>query len=158
VDPALVNIALALGLLLVAYFSGSWIERRHYRSIRRREVRWSRLPAITFARIPADWEVLDGGLVAGNVVVSVDHFKRFLAGLRGLVGGRIKSYESLLDRSRREAILRLKKDAMDRGFHAVVNVRVETSRMANSRRNGEGTAGVEVLAFGTGLKLKQRPV
>jgi len=94
--------------------------------------------------------------VAGNVVISVDYFKRFLAGLRGLVGGRIKSYESLLDRARREAILRLKKDAMDHGYHAVVNVRLETSRMANARGK-EGTAGLEILAFGTGLKLRQPP-
>jgi hypothetical protein len=38
----------------------------------------------------------------------------------------------------------------------VVNVRLETSRMANARGK-EGTAGLEILAFGTGLKLRQRP-
>ena len=37
------------------------------------------------------------GLVSGNVVVSVDHFKRFLAGLRNIVGGRLKAYETILD-------------------------------------------------------------
>jgi uncharacterized protein YbjQ (UPF0145 family) len=46
--------------------------------------------------------------VSGSVVVSVDYFKRFLAGLRTLVGGRVTSYETLLDRARREAILRCK--------------------------------------------------
>jgi uncharacterized protein YbjQ (UPF0145 family) len=136
VDPALINIATVLGLLVLTYFTGTW--------------------AVTFRRVPSSWEVLDSGLVAGNVVISVDYFKRFLAGLRGLVGGRIKSYESLLDRARREAILRLKKDAMDHGYHAVVNVRLETSRMANARGK-EGTAGLEILAFGTGLKLRQPP-
>jgi len=30
--------------------------------------------------------------------------------------------------------------------------------MANARRNGEGTAGLEVLAYGTGLKLRNKPV
>jgi hypothetical protein len=34
-----------------------------------------------------------------------------------------------------------------------VNVRLETSRLASARGNGEGTAGVEMLAFGTALKL-----
>jgi len=156
VDPALINIATVLGLLVLTYFTGTWVEKKHYKRIRSREARWKRLPAITFRQIPPSWEVLDSGLVAGNVVISVDYFKRFLAGLRGLVGGRIKSYESLLDRARREAILRLKKDAMDRGYHAVVNVRLETSRMANARGK-EGIAGLEILAFGTGLKLRQRP-
>jgi uncharacterized protein YbjQ (UPF0145 family) len=155
-DPALVNIAAALALLVFAYLVGGWIERRHYKEIQRREARWQRLPAITFRRVPPSWEVMDSGLVMGSVVVSVDHFKRFLAGLRALVGGRVKSYESLLDRARREAILRLKKEAMDHGYHAVVNVRLQTSRMANSR-GGDGIAGLEVLAWGTGLKLHQRP-
>jgi uncharacterized protein YbjQ (UPF0145 family) len=70
-----------------------------------------------------------------------------------LVGGRVASYESLLDRGRREAILRMKEEAFERGYNAVINVRIETSRLASSSRNGEGTAGVEVLAFGTALKL-----
>ena len=155
-DPALINIATVLGLLVLTYFSGTWIERKHYQTIRRREERWRGVPAVTFRRVPASWEVQDSGLVAGNVVISVDYFKRFLAGLRGLVGGRIKSYESLLDRARREAILRLKQDAMERGYHAVVNLRLETSRMANARGK-QGTAGLEILAFGTGLKLRQPP-
>ena len=152
----LIQLALALVLLVFAYFTGTWLERRHYRSIRRREVRWSRVPATTFRTPPKSWEIQDSGLVLGNVVVSVDHFKRFLSSLRAIVGGRVKSYESLLDRARREALLRLKKQAIDRGFHAIINVRLETARLAAGKQ-GKGTAGVEVLAFGTGLKLRERP-
>ena len=63
------------------------------------------------------------------------------------------SYESLLDRGRREAILRLKEAAFERGYNAVINVRLETSRLASSNRKGEGTAGVEILAFGTAVKF-----
>lgn len=154
--PALLNIGAVLVLLLATYFVGGWIERRHYRTIRRREIRWRRLPAVNFRHPPAGWEVLDSDLLLGNTVVSVDYFKRFLAGLRALVGGRLHSYESLLDRGRREALLRLKQEALKRGFHAVINVRLETSRLASSTR-GEGIAGVEVLAFGTGLKLRDPP-
>ena len=155
-DPGLVNLLLAVALLVFAYLTGTWIERRHYTQIQRREVRWRRLPTTTFREIPAGWEVLESGLVTGNVVISVDHFKRFLAGLRGIVGGRVKTYESLLDRARREALLRLKKEAMDSGYHAVVNVRLYTSRMANARKK-DGTAGLEILAAGTAVKLQQRP-
>ncbi len=144
-----------LVLLLIAFFTGEWLERRHFKSIRSREGRWQRLPAISFRSTPSAWQVTDTGLVMGNTVVSVDYFKRFLAGLRMIFGGRVRSYETLLDRARREALLRLKKDAIDRGYHAVINVRLETSRMANGK-GGQGTAGVEILAFGTGLKLAQR--
>jgi uncharacterized protein YbjQ (UPF0145 family) len=73
-----------------------------------------------------------------------------------IIGGRVKAYETLLDRARREALLRLKEDAVERGYHAVVNVRLETCRIANAR-NSERIAGLEVLAYGTGLKLLNLP-
>jgi hypothetical protein len=86
VGPAEINLAFFFSLLLVAFFVGGAVERRHYRSIRARESRWARLPAVTLRSVPAGWEVTESGLLLGNVVVSVDYFKRFLAGLRGLVG------------------------------------------------------------------------
>ena len=155
-DPttdALINLGLPLLLLVATYFTGNAVERRHYRSIRARELESQRLPAITFQTLPEHWEVSDSGLVSGSVVISVDYFKRFLAGLRKLVGGRVKSYESILDRARREAVLRLKAQAAAAGYAAVMNVRLETARMANGR-DGSGIAGLEVLAYGTGIKLR----
>ena len=157
VDLAL-NVGLPVFLLIATYFIGTRVEESHYRSIRARERKWMDLPVLTFERLPPRWEVEQSEFVMGSVVISLDYFKRFLAGLRGIVGGRIKSYESLLDRARREALLRLKQRAIESGCHAVVNVRLETSRLANARSNGQGTAGVEVLAFGTGLVLRRPPV
>jgi len=145
-----------LALLVVAYFTGTALERRHYASIRERELRWRNFPAITFRSIPPGWTVTECTLLTGSVVISVDYFKRFLSGLRMIFGGRVKAYETLLDRARREALLRLKEDAVDRGYHAVVNVRLETCRIANAR-NSESVAGLEVLAFGTGVKLLNAP-
>jgi len=151
----LINLGLPLLLLIAAYISGRIIEKRHYRSIRRREVRLRQLPAVTFRTVPKSWKVGESGLVMGSAVISVDHFKRFLASLRMIFGGRVKSYESLLDRARREALLRMKEEAMARGYRVVVNVRLETSRLASAKRKGKATAGVEVLAFGTGLQLER---
>ena len=159
-DPtteALINLGLPLFLLVSTYFVGGAIERRHYHSIRNREREWQGLPTITFRTTPESWEVETSGLVTGSMVVSVDYFKRFLAGLRHLVGGRVKSYETIMDRARREALLRLKADAIQQGFNAIINVRLETTRMANARRSGDGIAGLEVLAYGTGLKLRHDP-
>jgi uncharacterized protein YbjQ (UPF0145 family) len=160
VSPAIevaINLGVPLLLLVATYFIGNGIERRHYRDIRERERKWQRLPAITFRTTPESWQVTESGLVSGSVVVSVDYFKRFLAGLRQLIGGRVKSYEAILDRARREAVLRLKADAIERGYNAVINVRLETTRMANARGGGQGTAGLELLAYGTGLKLRRDP-
>ncbi|MEM7409602.1 MAG: heavy metal-binding domain-containing protein [Myxococcota bacterium] len=153
----IIQLVLPLALLAVAYISGRLIERSHYRSIRSREAELRNMPAVTFKQVPKGWDVERSDLVTGSVVVSVDHFKRFLAGLRMVFGGRVKSYESLLDRARREALLRCKEHAQSRGFQAIVNVRLETTRMASSRRQGKATAGVEVLAFGTGLRLRREP-
>ena len=79
------EIATVLTLLVVAYACGSALEVRHYRRIRAREERWRRLPALTFRRVPEGWRATESALVSGSVVISIDYFKRFLAGLRGLV-------------------------------------------------------------------------
>jgi uncharacterized protein YbjQ (UPF0145 family) len=151
-----IQVGIPLVLLVVTYFTGAAFERRHYASIRERELRWRSLPAVTFRSVPPSWTVTECALITGSVVISVDYFKRFLSGLRMVFGGRVKAYETLLDRARREALLRLKEDAVERGYHAVVNVRLETCRIANAR-NSEKIAGLEVLAFGTGLKLLNTP-
>lgn len=142
-------------LLIVGFVAGSIAESRHYTSIRSREQALVKLPALTFETLPAGWIVERSGLVAGSVVVSPDYFKRFLAGLRSLIGGRLRAYESLLDRARREAVLRMKEDARKRGFTAIANARLETSAIVSSRRDGKGISGVEVLAYGTGLVVPE---
>jgi len=149
----LINLGITLALLVGTYLSGSYFERRHFESIRRREELHRRFPVVTFETIPADWKVVSSELATGSVVISLDYFKRFLASLRALVGGRIRSYEPLLERARREALLRMIESAHSGGYHAIVNVRLETARLASARGNGDGTAGVEILAFGTALKL-----
>ena len=151
----LLNIAIPLAALVFAYLVGTLIERRHFASIRKRESKMRTFPATTFQALPDGWQVADCELVTANVVVSLDYFKRVIAGLRSLVGGRITTYEPLLDRARREAILRVTEAAREQGFDAVINLRLETSRMANSE-SGQGIGGIEVLAFGTALMLAQR--
>ena len=146
-----INIGSILFLLLLGYFAGTYLERRHYITIRQREQDLLKVPVVNFRSPPPSWRIESSGLASGSVVVSIDYFKRFLAGLRILVGGRVKSYETLLDRGRREALLRMKEQAVGNGYDAVINVRLETSRLANA--NGQGTAGVEILAFGTAVKL-----
>lgn len=143
-------------LLMAAYFIGSLLERWHFKSIRSREAELHGFPVVSFNTMPSDWNASRSDLVTGSVVVSLDYFKRVIAGLRALIGGRIKTYEPLLDRARREAILRMTEEARAQGYDAVFNVRLETSRLANARGNGQGIAGVEMLAFGTAVKFASR--
>lgn len=143
-------------LLVVTYLIGNFIERRHFRSIREREAALHGFPVISFATMPDDWRVGKSTMVAGSTVVSLDYFKRVIAGLKTLIGGRVTTYEPLLDRARREALLRMTAEAQQQGFDAIINVRLETSRLANSRGKQEGIAGVEMLAYGTAVKFASR--
>lgn len=153
----LIGIGLTVVLLVLGFVAGGIAERRHYDSIRRRERALAKLPAVNLEQLPASWQVERSTLVSGSTVVSLDYFKRFLAGLRALIGGRLRSYESLLDRARRESVLRMKEEAVAKGYNAVLNVRLETSRIASGRQDGKGTAGVEVLAYGTALLVRVSP-
>ncbi|MDF1563811.1 MAG: heavy metal-binding domain-containing protein [Deltaproteobacteria bacterium] len=151
----LLQVGSFVALLLIGWLVGSAQERRHLRELNVGEVRLRHLPAITLKRLPASFgEATGGELLSGSVVISIDYFKRIVAGLIGIVGGRIDAYESLMQRARREAILRLKQEAQAAGYDAVINVRLETSRLASSRSDGKGTAGIEVLAFGTGVRTR----
>ena len=98
-------------VILVGYTVGSINEKGHYKSIKKRETEFLPLPAVTMKTCLAPEEVNSAKMVVGSVVVSIDHFKRFLAVLRNFFGGRVSTYETLVDRARRAAVLRLKKDA-----------------------------------------------
>ncbi|MCP5060274.1 MAG: YbjQ family protein [bacterium] len=146
------RLLLPFGLLAMGFFIGKAIESAHLRALRRREIHWRRISISTLETPPDGWRIARTGLVDGSVVVSIDHWKRLLAGLRAFFGGRIRSYESLLERARREALLRMQEQAHERGFHGIVGTRLETARLASASRDGKGTAGVEILAFGTGVE------
>lgn len=150
------NILLPIAGLVFAYFIGNLLEKNHFKSIREREAETRGFPVVTFDTLPEAWNVNRAEMVTGSIVVSLDYFKRVIAWLRGIVGGRIKTYEPLLDRARREAVLRMIESARSQGYDAVLNVRLETSRLANARRDGKGIAGVEMLAFGTAVKFASR--
>jgi hypothetical protein len=49
----------------------------------------------------------------------------------------------------------MKEDAKKRGFTVISNARLETSSISTPRRDGKGVAGIEVLAFGTGLVVPE---
>jgi len=150
------NFGVPILLLVLAFFIGNMIEKGHFRNIRKREADVHGFPVVSFDTMPEEWRADSCTLVSGSIVISLDYFKRVIAGLRGLVGGRIKTYEPLLERARREALLRMTEAAREQGYDAVFNVRLETSRLANARRDGNGIAGVEMLAFGTAVRFAGR--
>ncbi len=140
------NLWLPLSLLVVGYGVGRLQERRHFRSIRQRETELKHVLALSTRYVPDGVHARDARLVSGGVVISSDYFKTFVAGFRAFFGGRFRGYETLLERARREALLRLKEDARAAGSTLVIGVRFQTTKIA-----GSSTPSVEVLAFGTAL-------
>jgi len=143
----MIDIIILLTLLALGYGFGRYAESKHYQSIREREAQLRNIPAIATKLPDPGLRPKHTQLVSGSVVISIDFFKRFLASLRNIVGGRVVSYESLLDRARREAILRMKQEAHDVGATHIFNVKLETSSIHKGRKNGIGS--VEVMAYGT---------
>ena len=140
-------------MLLGAWISGGMLERRHLKSLLLLESGSSGVLAITIEDLPPNWHVESCELVMGNVVISQDYFKRVAASIKSIFGGNIGVLEPLLERARREALIRMKGVAHARGYDTIINVRIETATLASSRGNGKGTAGVEIIDFGTAISL-----
>ena len=143
-----VQFGVAAVLILVGFVAGRTKERRHYRSILKRETALDDILVFSSRDLGSTGAEKNPTMVMGNAVIAQDYFKGFLGALRNIVGGRMASYESLLDRARREAVLRMKEQARTAGSDFVFNVKFETARIST----GGGLATtVEVLAYGTAV-------
>lgn len=140
-------------LVILGYVAGSIAEKNHYRSIVFREAQLAHIPAVsTKALIQKDAMVDDARLVQGSVVISTDYFKRVLAALRIFFGGRVTAYESLVDRARREAILRMKEKAPNADI--VMNMRIETSTISGNTNQRKSIGSIEAVAYGTAISYR----
>lgn len=138
-------------LICLGYFFGKRAESNHYKSITARESQFHHFPCTT-SKYPLnrDVEIAKSEMLTGSVVISVDYFKRVVAALRKFVGGNVVSYETLLDRARREATLRVLEQCGD--ADELINLRIETSTISDGRQSSVGS--VEVLACGTAIYYK----
>ncbi len=145
------SLIIFLILLSLGYAFGKMAENRHYRSIHAREQALITLPTTSSKKpIGNPAPIHHAELVHGHVVVSVDYFKQIVAGLRTIFGGTVQSYETLLDRARREAILRMKERCP--GADQILNLRIETSSI--SKGGSDRIGSVEVLAYGTAISFQ----
>jgi uncharacterized protein YbjQ (UPF0145 family) len=143
----LIDLVWFLGAIIGGYACGTQIEKRHYQSIKERELKSLHLPVGTSRNLSDEnREIEKAELVTGNVVIATDYFKLFFAGLKNLFGGSLTTYESLLDRARREAVLRMKESAV--GADVILNLRVDSARITDA-------GSVEAFAYGTAVYYKK---
>jgi uncharacterized protein YbjQ (UPF0145 family) len=148
---AFIQLGVVAALLAIGLLLGSLAERRHYRSLREREAALRHLLVFNERRPPADQAFRHATLVIGSVVIAEDYFKRAAAALKNLFGGRLTVYESLMDRGRREALVRMKEEAQRRGASMVFNVRFETAMLSENRPGRNALFSAEFIAYGTAL-------
>lgn len=148
---ALLQIGIFVVLLAIGFVAGRANERRHFRELAALEASLRDILVFNERRPPADRQFASGRLVMGSVVIAEDYFKRIAAGLRSLVGGRVGVYESLLDRGRREAIVRMKEEARKLGATMIFNVRLETSSLSEDQSGRAPMFSAEFIAYGTAL-------
>ena len=144
---ALIQLGIVLVLLVIGFFVGRSREKAHYVSIRAREAQWASRPAVTLENPRTLPAVKACQLATGTAVISVDYYKRFLAGLRTVFGGEMRSYSTLIDRARREAVLRMKESAP--GADLFYNIHLQTSAINDGQK--QAVAAVEVIAYSTAI-------
>lgn len=145
------DILILIVLLLMTYFIGSIIEKKHFKNIRKREINLFKFPYISFSKkaVSAKRPIKNVELVSGCVVVSGDYFKKFISDIRNFFGGRMVAYESIMDRARREALLRMRESAI--GADIIVNTKIEAVMLNNLGNSKEQIPQVAVYAYGTAI-------
>ena len=149
----MIELLIATVLFVLGLVFGTLTERRHFADIARREQALRHILLFNEKRVPATPQFAGGGvLVCGSMVVAEDYFKRAAATLKSFFGGRLTVYESLLDRARREAILRMKEQAERIGASAVFNVCITTSMLSEDQPNA--LACCEIMAYGSAVGIQ----
>lgn len=134
-------------LFIIGLVFGKYNEKRHFSRLEKAEKELSHIKVLNIKTLPLNLDV-GGILVTGNVVIAIDYFKMVMAALRIFLGGRLNSYSSLIERARREAVIRMQRSADKMGADAIYNTRLEFSAVGQ---------GAELLAYGTAVKLKTSP-
>ena len=146
----LIQLTVFAVLLLVGLLFGRAAEKRHFKELAQKELILRNVLVFSEKRLPEGQAFRRGTLVVGSVVIAEDYFKRVAASLKSLVGGRLTAYESLMDRGRREAIVRMKEEARKLGASMVLNVQFETARLSEDRGQ-QVLFSAEFIAYGTAL-------
>ena len=144
-DGLIFKIALFALLFGIGWLFGRQIEKKHLNELDEKE------RALAHIRIDTNkFQTSDrsGQLVESNVVISHDYFKYVIAQIQNFFGGRITTYETVVDRARREAIVRLKQKAVDAGANQIMGLRLSTTEL------GMQGGMIEVFAYGTAISRK----
>ncbi|MCU4321956.1 YbjQ family protein [Acinetobacter variabilis] len=144
-DGLIVQIVIFAILFSVGFGFGRYNERKHLQYLDEQE---QRLAYIRVNNSRFNESTFPGHMISSNVVISHDYFKYAIANVQNMLGGRLTSYESVVERARREAIVRLKLEAEKMGADQIMGIRLSTTEL------GMQGGMVEVFAYGTAIQTK----
>lgn len=103
----ILQVGIVVFLLMLGLIAGTIAERKHLAELLLREQDNGPFLVTQLKSFPA----YSGGptpqLIVAEAALSSDYFRSFLASLRRLFGGEVKSFHNLLQRARREATQRV---------------------------------------------------
>ena len=144
-DGLIIQIVIFAILFSVGFGFGRFNERKHLQYLDEQEQRLAYIRVNNSRFIESTFP---GHMISSNVVISHDYFKYAIANVQNMLGGRLTSYESVVERARREAIVRLKLEAEKIGADQIMGIRLSTTEL------GMQGGMVEVFAYGTAIQTK----
>lgn len=147
-DGLILQITIFVILFSVGFGFGRYNERKHLQYLAEQEQRLAYIAVNNSRFIPSNFS---GQMISSNVVISHDYFKYAIANIQNFLGGRLTSYESVVERARREAIVRLKLEAEKMGAQQIMGIRLSTTEL------GMQGGMVEVFAYGTAIQAPAAP-
>lgn len=148
----LIPLAIFGGLCGLGLFVGGTIERKHFQDLDTRDAQTAEILVTQLKSFPDAMVVAERPptMLVAEVVISSDYLKSFVGGLRNIFGGEVRSFQTLLVRARREALLRIKEESARLGYDAVCNVRIETADIGGKGENKKNKIIMaSILASGT---------
>lgn len=133
---------IAIGLFVIGWYFGTRAERQHLLRLDDDELKYRHI-TVSSERFYEPMGVSESMLVVGSVVIAQDYFKTVIANVLSFFGKNLTVYESLLERARREALVRAKSQAAAAEFRALYGLRFEMTEV-------EG--GIEILAYAVAVR------
>lgn len=148
---AAIQLGIVLFLISLALVFGTMAERRHFRSLSDRESTFEdflitqvkHFPNATLSVVPAPQ------IFVAETVIATDYLKSFLGHLRGIFGGEMRSYGTLLERARRETVLRIVEQARAQNYNAICNLRLETADVGGNTGSIKKKGAIMVAILGS---------
>jgi uncharacterized protein YbjQ (UPF0145 family) len=144
-------------LVFFGLIIGRTVEKRHFRRLDTFDAQYQDFLVTQLKSFPLSVAGKSApSLVVAEVVIASDYLKSWFAKWRNLFGGELRSFQTLQTRAKREVMQRLIKSAMEQGYNAICNVRIESADVGGAtveRQTPMAAVIATATAYHTGRNL-----